>query len=177
MSTDDTKLMSRVAGGDLDAFDQLVERYQHAAVNIAYRMLSDEHAAADAVQEAFLRVLDKSKDYKPTAKFSTFFYSILRNICIDYYRKKKPDYLPDFEYHEKNSELPVDGIIRKEKENQIHKAISELPERQKTALLLKHFEEMSYKDIAEIMDCSESAVDSLLIRARRKLETLLSNIA
>ncbi len=168
--------MTEAAEGDMDAFEELVRRHQRGAFNVAYGMLSDEHLAADVAQEAFLRVLEQAETYRPTAKFTTYFYSILRRICIDHYRKKKPNYRPDFITSESGAATPPEMLERQENAEIIRNAISALPPRQRMALTLKHFGKMSYKDIAETMDCSTGAVDSLLIRAREKLKGLLKDL-
>ncbi len=173
MRESDEWLMKKAGKGDMDAFEELVGRYQKGAFNVAFKMLSDEHLAADLAQEAFLRILDKAEKYQPTAKFSTYFYSVLRRICIDHYRKKKPDSRPDFQSNEAENDLPADILIRKERDKTIHEAIFTLPARQRMALTLKHMQQMSYAEIAEVMDCSTGAVDSLLIRARKKLKNKL----
>ncbi len=174
MNTDE-ELMMQAAEGDMDAFERLVRRHQHAALGVAFAMLSDEHAAADLVQEAFLRILEKAGSYRPSAKFTTYFYSVLRRICIDHYRKKTPDLRPDFSAEKADADSPVEILIHNEESARIHDALAKLPARQRMALTLKHFGQMSYKDIAATMGCSTAAVDSLLIRARDRLKSLLSD--
>lgn len=172
----DEQLMCDAAAGDMDAFEEIVRRHQHGAFNVALGMLSDEHLAADAAQEAFLRVLEKADAYKPIAKFTTYFYSVLRRICIDYYRKKKPHLKPVFDDSESACEEPQDVLIRNENSSAIHKAVASLPARQRMALTLKHFQHMSYKEIATVMHCSPGAVDSLLARARTALKDALKDM-
>ncbi len=173
----DEELMIDAARGDMDAFEEIVRRYEHRAFNVAYRMLSDQHLAADVAQEAFLRVLNNAESYQPSARFSTYFFSILRRICIDHYRKKTPDDRSDFNFEENNnSTSPSDILMHDEEKQKIHDEINKLPARQRMALLLKHFENMSYKEIAEVMGCTASAVDSLLIRARGKLAKKLESL-
>ena len=168
--------MTEAAGGDMDSFEELVHRYQHGAFNVAYGMVGDEHQAADLAQEAFLRVLENANTYKPLAKFSTYFFSILRRLCIDHYRKKKPDTRADFVSESEHIKTPPDKLIQSEYNEKVHSAIAALPHRQQNALILKHFQQMSYREIAEIIGCSVSAVDSLLMRARQTLRDKLTDL-
>jgi RNA polymerase sigma-70 factor (ECF subfamily) len=172
----DEQLMCAAAEGDMDAFETLVRRHQDPAVNFATRMLSDPHAAHDAAQEAFLRILEKADRYRPIAKFRTYLFSVLRRICIDHYRKHRPHSSGDLAWEENGGHSPEDALIRDERAAAVRQAIDRLPERQKTALILQHYEEMSYEQVAEVMDCTPRAVDSLLVRARRKLENSLRNL-
>ncbi len=176
MPKSDEQLMIETAGGDIDSFEEIVRRHQFGAFNVALRMLTDEHRAADAAQEAFLRVFENADTYKPTAKFSTYFYSILRRICIDHYRRKKPSLKPGFESNESDSKPVWSDLIKEERDRKIHEALSTLPARQRMAITLKYLRQMSYKEIGETMNCSTGAVDSLLIRARNKLKEILVDL-
>ncbi len=172
----DEELMQEASQGDMDSFEELICRYQNSAWNVAYSMLSDRHLAADAAQEAFLRVLEQAKTYRPAAKFSTYFFSILRRICIDHYRRKKASPRPDFARDEAATPPPEEILIKNETSLRIHEAIASLPPRQRMALTLQHFGQMSYKEIARAMNCSAGAVDSLLIRARGALSKSLKDL-
>jgi RNA polymerase sigma-70 factor (ECF subfamily) len=172
----DEQLMCAAAEGDMDAFETLVRRHQHGAVDFATRMLSDIHAGHDAAQEAFLRVLEKADRYRPIAKFRTYLFSILRRICIDQYRKHRADAAGDLAWQENGGQSPDEALLNDERATRVRQAIERLPERQKTALILQHYEDMSYEQIAEVMDCTLRAVDSLLVRARRKLADQLQDL-
>ena len=176
MKTDE-ELMVAASGGDMDSFEELVRRHQQGAINVAYRLVSDEHLARDLAQEAFLKVLEKAPDYRPTAKFRTYLYRVLTHLCIDHHRKKKADPIPEMSDRSSDQDSPSGVMIREERADRVRKAVQELPERQRTAIVLQHYEDMSYKEIALAMDCSESAVDSLLVRARRSLQEKLEDFS
>jgi RNA polymerase sigma-70 factor (ECF subfamily) len=161
--------MSAAAGGDMDAFEELVRRHQHGAINVAWRLLSNEHQAQDAAQEAFVRLLESAPRYRPTARFRTYLYRIVTHICIDEYRKRRPDSAEDLSGHHSDDDSPSEAMMRSERVERIREAIAALPERQRAALVLQHYEGLSYGEIAEALQCSPRAVDSLLVRAREKL--------
>ncbi|MBS3762467.1 MAG: sigma-70 family RNA polymerase sigma factor, partial [Planctomycetes bacterium] len=147
-----------------------------AAINVAYRMVSDPHTAQDIAQEAFLKILDNANNYRPTAKFRTYLYNVVSRLCIDHYRKRRASPSAELAHHKDNGESPSEAMIRNERAEKVRAALNQLPERQRTALVLQHYEDLSYEEIAEVMDCSTKAVDSLLVRARRKLEQLLADL-
>jgi RNA polymerase sigma-70 factor (ECF subfamily) len=172
--TSDEELMSAVAAGDMDAFETLVRRHQQRALNVAYRFLGDRHEAEDLAQEAFLRVLNAAPSYRPTAKFSTYLYRVLANACLDYRAKKRPDFSDSVPSQTDTADAPDEAMERDERRGRVRQAIDNLPERQRMALILQHYEDMSYEEVAEAMECSKSAVDSLLVRAKRNLRDALA---
>lgn len=172
----DEELMSAAGRGDMDAFEELVLRHQDGAVGVAFRLLSDEHGARDAAQEAFLRVLESAPRYRPTASFRTYLYRVLTRICIDRYRKRSPEDHPDLSTVEDGGEAPPEVMLRRERAERVRGAVEELPMRQRVALVLQHYEGLSYEEIAEAMHCSVRAVDSLLARARRELRERLRDL-
>jgi len=170
----DEELMMATARGDMDSFEELVLRHQDGAVGVAYRLRSDEDSAREAAQEAFLRVLESAPRYRPTASFRTYLYRILTRICIDVYRRHRheppPDAIPAV------GETPPQAVERAEREERVRRAIAALPMRQRIALVLRHYEGMSYGEIARAMRLSPRAVDSLLSRARAQLRQALSDL-
>jgi len=164
----DDFLMELVARGDDKAFEELITRYQQTVLNLAFRFLGDEQEAKDAAQETFLRLLQAAERYQPTTQFKPFVLRITKNLCIDYIRKRKPVYLaepPDYrdrtDPHAELELAQLGAILRK--------AVVALPENQRMALLLNHFEGLRYAEVAEIMETSVAAVESLLVRAKRTL--------
>ena len=132
----DQQLMQAVAGGDLDAFNELVLRYQGLAWKTAYRFLGDAMEAEDIAQEAFLKLLTAAPRYRPQATFRTYFYQILTHLCIDRTRKRHPvsmDKLPEMA---DLSPGPSEKLIGKERSAQVRAALDTLPPNQKAAMIL-----------------------------------------
>jgi RNA polymerase sigma-70 factor, ECF subfamily len=170
----DEQLMQAVARGDVAAFGQIVQRHQHAAWKTACHLLSDAMEAEDVAQEAFLRLLDAAPRYRPTASFRTYFYRILTHLCIDRIRKKRPvitEHAPD---SADPSPSPQEILIAREREAQVRMALDDLPTSQKTAIILRHYQGLSYSEIARIMETTVKAVEGLISRARSSLQARLT---
>jgi RNA polymerase sigma-70 factor (ECF subfamily) len=180
-------LMARIAEGDEDAFEILVNRHQASILNLIYRFIGDRTDAKDLAQEVFLRVWQAAKSYEPKAKFTTWIYRITANLCINELkssrRKKWFQFLrsdadneiqgeKDFSDGSPSSE---DLLLAKERSRQITKALQSLPENQRMAMILKRYDDLSCEEIGRIMGCSVSAVESLLVRAKRTLQEKLKN--
>lgn len=172
----DEQLMERTAGGDMDAFEDLVRRHQNTAVSVAYRFLGDRTLAEDLAQDAFLKILAAAPRYEATAKFTTYLYGVVWRLCVDTYRKKTPVQWDPEVPHEADSPAPESRMAREETAETVRRAIAELPERQRMALVLQNYEDMNYEEIGEALDCSPGAVASLLVRARRTLEDKLRGL-
>lgn len=166
----DVHLMMRVCEGDEEAFKQLVQRQYKNVLNWVYRYLGDRSRAEDLAQEVFLKVYRARKSYVPTAKFSTWLYHMVINLCRNDLRARKArswGALPKIEGE-------PDSPSREDLGHTVRQAVDELPENQRMAVLLARFEEMSYEEIAETMGLSVEAVKSLLFRARRSLRDRLA---
>ena len=178
---EDAALMVRVSGGDQQAFAVLVERYRLRALNFAYRFLGDREAAEDVAQEAFVRVYQSRHSYHPRAAFSTWFFHILSNLCLNEIRRRKRqeralqphDVLatisPDF------SASPDALHQQQELSAAVQRALAELPEKQRLAVILQRFEDLDYAEIGRVLGISRGAVDGLLSRAKESLRRELSN--
>ena len=179
--------MSRSGRGDRHAFEILVLRHQSSVLNFIYRFKGDRIEAEDLAQEVFLRAWQSAATYKPTAKFTTWIYRITANLCIN---KQKSDRIRrlfmvpasrkeeglgnEFSAdHARKGPSPEDLLLEAERKQQVLSALRRLPANQKIALILKKYEDLSYKEIARIIGCSVSAVDSLMIRAKRNLQKKL----
>ncbi|MFO8008410.1 MAG: sigma-70 family RNA polymerase sigma factor [Candidatus Brocadiia bacterium] len=171
--TSDEELMLRAGRGDMHAFERLVERHQRGALGIAYHYLGRRGAAEDVVQDAFLRILEKAGSYRPTASFRTYLYRVIWHLCVDRYRRSTPTPLEGADPGADPAAGPEARAMQAERGALIEQAISELPDRQRMAVVLKYVEQMSYREIAEAMETTPSAVDSLLSRAREKLRAEL----
>ena len=128
------------------------------------------------MQEAFLKVLAGAKRYRPSARFSTYLYGVIWHICVDYYRKKRTESLEDFSVYQDPAPDPAQTALENERAALVRQAVQGLPARQRMALVLKHFEDLSYEEIGRALECSPTAVDALLVRAKRKLQERLRDI-
>jgi RNA polymerase sigma-70 factor (ECF subfamily) len=182
----DRILMGRLAEDDEDAMTELIENWQRPVLGFVCRSLGyGDDEARDVAQEVFLRVWRQRRRWRPTAAFSTWLFTIVTNLCRNRCRdlKRRPA-LVSMEFDDRGdprSDPPGsvgdDPHARAEASDladRLHIALGQLPENQRSAILLKRFQDMSYRQIAEILDVTPSAVDSLLVRARRNLVALLA---
>jgi len=177
-------LMPRIAEGDEYAFEGLVRRHQASVLNLIYRYVGDRTKARDLAQEVFIRVWRAANRYEPKAKFTTWIYSISANLCLNELKSsgKKKRFLSespieeDQTMNEENNVFPSaeEILLAEERSRQISDALQSLPENQRMALILKRYDYLSYAEIAKIMECSVSAVESLLVRAKRNLHEKLA---
>ena len=167
--------MLAAASGDLDAFGELVRRHQRSAWNVAWRMLQDPNEAEDVAQDAFLKILNAAPRYRPTASFRTYLYRVVSRLCLDRLRKKHPIYTDRLPPSVSGDPGPPEQIGRQEAAADVRRAVDALPPRQRMALVLRHFEELSYKGIAEAMDTSVKSVERLLSRGRNELAEALDS--
>ena len=183
MDKSDAQVMIEVAEGNLSAFRLIVDRYQRPLLNFISRYLGDRAAAEDVAQEVFLRVFKAAKDYRPEAKFKTWLFTIATNLCLNEIRdnKSRPTFadvenLPDAEYPVAAPDTfsPLEAVEKGELSTAVRKAIRNLPENQRIAILLRQYDEFSYSEISSIMGISISAVESLIQRARQSLKKSLS---
>ena len=189
-SDPDVALMQRVRGGDMAAFRDLFSRYSEAVVNFAYRFISNRHRAEELTQDAFLQIYRARDRYEPRAKFSTYLYRVVTNLCLNELRRfeyqgrtepleGKP--LPDGEEGIRelpDEEIPAieDRLSGVETGVRIQKVLDKLPANQKSALLLSRVEGLSYQEVAECLDSTESAVKSLIFRATQALRAELADL-
>jgi len=174
----DYDLVSKIKNGDQNAFKQLFEEYQHLVFNISYRMSGNQEEAEDTTQDVFIKIFHAIGKFRGEATLSSWIYRIAVNTCLKRERRKKLEnwISLEFLFQEKEQlqpvspeETPAQQIEIAEKEQIVQKAIQSLPERQKTALILYRYENLSYEEIAAVMEISLSAVESLLHRAKDNL--------
>jgi RNA polymerase sigma-70 factor (ECF subfamily) len=169
----DTTLMIRAREGDLAAFEELVCRNQAKVWALAWRCLGDAAEAQDIVQDAFLKIYRAASRYRPTATFRTYLYRVVTRLCLDWEAKKRPEYtdtLPSFPDSSRNPEALVG---QNELSDAVRECLDDLPMNQRLAITLRHYDGMSYDEIAGVLDVSAKAVDSLLQRARDTLRQRL----
>jgi RNA polymerase sigma-70 factor (ECF subfamily) len=174
----DEALLLAAGQGDRDAFGALVGRHLGRAVAIAGRMLGSRADAEEVAQEAFLRVWQKAPAWQAdgTAKFSTWLHRVLVNLCID--RKRRRPLVP-IDAIEEPADDAADGfdrVAQQERQGRVQRALAELPDRQRAAVVLSYYEGLSNSAVAEALDISVGAVESLLVRARRSLASALADL-
>jgi RNA polymerase sigma-70 factor (ECF subfamily) len=162
--------------GDKAAFGKLIEAYQTPVYNLAYRMLNNSGEAEEAAQEAFIRAYTRLDSYKPAHKFSTWMLSITSNYCIDLIRKRRALLLSIDEplpahpaLQSEKSKGPESQMVMSEQQEMVQELLQELPEDYRQTVVLRYWYEMSYDEIAEVMNTTVSAIKSRLFRARRLL--------
>lgn len=170
----DEELLRRTAAGDREAFAQLIRSHQHRVVQLATRLLSSADQAEDIAQEAFIRVYRAAGTFKPQAKFSTWLYRIVVNLCHDQRRRWKLR-LARITEDPTAPERPL-PVERDEISAKLHSAIDRLSPRQRTALVLHRFEGLSYREVSAATGLSESAVESLIVRAYANLRQALKDL-
>jgi RNA polymerase sigma-70 factor (ECF subfamily) len=182
----DAALMKRVTQGDQRAFEQLVEKYKQPVFNMIYRTLPDATEAEDLAQNVFVQVYKSAARYRVEAKFSTWLFTIARNLCLNELRRRSrhpadsldaaaspEDDAPGRQFEDTRNVAPPERLIESELIAKVSEALKDLPENQRTAILLYQEQEKSYDEIAEILGASLSATKSLIHRARETLKQRL----
>lgn len=170
---EDADLVRAMARGKDRAFRELVQRHQGSLYAYAFKFCSQKEEAEDTVQETFLRLYAKRETLDPDKNIRAFLFRVCRNLLIDHARKMR------FESESKEPQVdpslpPDEALSVRERQHHLIKALETLPEHQKTAMLLRHTEELSYSEIAEIMETTVSAVESLLVRGRKRIREILA---
>jgi len=170
----DSSLMARIAAGDMAAFEQLIRRHQSPAWSLAYRFIGDPVEAEDIVQKAFMNIYEAASRYRPTAKFRTYLFLIVANLCRNHRSKRREQPTDNLPQITDPSASADQLVLENERSAAIRRVLEALPANQRLVVLLRYFEELRYEEIAEVMWTSEKAVDSLLQRARRSLQSHLA---
>lgn len=180
---EDVALMLRVKTGDLEAFEALVERHQHSVVGTAAKMLGGVGDAEDIGQQVFIRVWKSAPRYEPSAKFTTWLMTITRNLVFNEMRRLQrsrlvpmetdQDDAPQHQYADTEAATPNEELLNAELQTAVNDAIGSLPETQRTAIVLRRYENMPYEEIAKVLRTSVPAVKSILFRARAELKEKL----
>ncbi len=180
---EDIRLMQLVSGGDTSAFEKLIERHQSLVAGTVARMLGSNSDVEDIAQQVFIRVWKSARRYVPRAKFTTWLLKITRNLVFNELRRSKRHALvplqtdpggEEFPLKDEKNPPPDASLLETELQQAIEDAIMQLPESQRMALILRRYKQLSYEEIAEVLDLSVPAVKSVLFRARTELRSRLS---
>jgi len=175
------ELIAKIGGGDHAAFKVLFETYKSTIFNVCFRMLGNRQEAEDITQDVFFQVYRSASRFRSESKLSFWLYRIAMNLCLNYQKKKRRarwfslDVL--FESSQENTKdtpgspdnRPDVLLEKSEKERMVQQAINSLPKQQRVAVILHRYEGLSYQEIAEVMACSVSSVESRLHRAKVSL--------
>ena len=183
----DADLMLRVKRGDHVAFAELVDKYKQPVMNLVYRILRDATEAEDLAQNVFVQVYKSAARYEVSARFSTWLFTIARNLCLNELRRRsrhpadsldatgnpEAEDQPARQFEDAKAVQPPETLLQGELERKVDEAVAALPEAQRTAIILCRRDDLSYEDIAKIIGCSLSATKSLIHRGRETLKQQL----
>ena len=180
----DLRWMERIKTGDETAFREMIEAHQHRIIGTVAKMLGDESDAEDVAQQVFIRVWKSAPRWQPTAKVTTWLYKITRNLVFNETRRRKRHPVQSLDATINDGDRPQQftdtgvkpadtALLDNEMQAAIQRAIDELPEQQRMAIILRRYDEVPYEEIGEILDLSVPAVKSVLFRARTDLREKL----
>src|SRR5664279_1157644 len=183
----DAELMLRVKDGDGASFSVLLQKHRAPVIHFLYRMMQNQAVAEELAQEVFLRVYRSRESYEPTAKFTTWLFRIATHLALNALRDGKNQRLEE-RLDDDSSDTPVRQVSDKQPSveqkmvyqarlDEVRRAVAMLPEKQRAAVLMHKYEEMEYSQIAKVLNCSESAIKSLLFRAYETLRARLAHMA
>lgn len=183
----DAELMLRVRAGDQASFGLLLEKHRAPVIHFLYRMVQNQAVSEELAQEVFFRVYKSRESYEPTAKFTTWLFRIATHLALNWIRDGKKEKLnesldketPDGTVRQiaDRGETIEEELVHRAKLAQVREAIEALPAKQRAAVVMHKYEEMDYSQIARVLNCSESAIKSLLFRAYETLRTRLAHLA
>lgn len=183
----DAELMLRVKEGDGASFGVLLNKHRASVVRFLYRMVQNHAVAEELAQEVFLRMYRSRGTYEPTAKFTTWLFRIATHLALNSLRDGKNEKAQE-RLDDDSGDLPVRQVsdsrptiearmVYEARLDEVRRAIAALPEKQRAAVLMHKYEEMEYSQIAKVLNCSESAIKSLLFRAYETLRARLAHMA
>jgi RNA polymerase sigma-70 factor (ECF subfamily) len=182
----DAALMLRVKRGDSAAFAELVDKYKQPVMNLIFRIVRDGTEAEDLAQNVFVQVHKSAHRYQASAKFTTWLFTIARNLCLNEIRRRSrhpadsleatfndADDQPLRQYEDQKTFSAPEALLHQELEQKVEQALADLPENQRMAIALCRQGELSYEEIADVLGCSLSATKSLIHRGRETLKEKL----
>ena len=179
----DAQLMLRVKEGDAASFALLLERHRAPVVHFLYRMVQNQAVAEELAQEVFLRVYRARGGYEPTARFTTWLFRIATHLALNSLRDRRADKAVESLDGDLDAPVPdrrptvEQTLVGQARLEEVRRAIHALPAKQRAAVLMHKYQEMEYSQIARVLNCSESAVKSLLFRAYETLRARLAHLA
>jgi RNA polymerase sigma-70 factor (ECF subfamily) len=184
----DAQLMLRVRDGDEDSFRVLLEKHRNPVIRFVYRMVQDRAISEEVAQEVFLRVYRSRGTYEPTARFTTWLFRIATHMALNSLRDGRNERGQQRLDDERDGDMPVREVadrrpsveqrmVDQTRLQEVRDAIAMLPEKQRAAVLMHKYEEMEYAEIAQILECTDSAVKSLLFRAYESLRARLAHMS
>uniref|UniRef100_A0A7C3V0I2 RNA polymerase sigma factor n=1 Tax=Desulfobacca acetoxidans TaxID=60893 RepID=A0A7C3V0I2_9BACT len=175
----DYALLRRLARGEQDALEELIRRHERRLYNLAYRLLKDPLETEDALQEVFLKAYENAGRFQPFSTVKAWLNRITANHCLNRLRERVPqDSLDDEDRSPQLPSLtpdPLEALEESDLARRLEALLAALPEKQRRALVLKRFGDLSYQEIAEEMGITPGAVDGLIKRARQFLRRALSD--
>lgn len=174
----DRELVLRTRRGEVEAFAEVVERYQQTVFNVCYRMLGERMEAEDLAQDTFIRPYERLETFDVERPFGPWIRRVANNVCLNHIQKQKPE---SYELDEERDQSPAAAGQEPESHlqsaqagDEVRSAILKLPPRYRSVIELQHYQEMSYSEIAEALELPISDVKSHLYRARKRLGAVLS---
>jgi RNA polymerase sigma-70 factor (ECF subfamily) len=173
MSTTDSSLVNETLNGDREAFGRLVEKYERRIFTLAFRICGDYEDAMDVTQTVFVKAFDRLKTFDPSRKFFSWLYRMGVNESLNQVRRRSRIVHVEFD-PPSHSPGPDDRIIREESDGIVQGALRSLSEDQRVVIILRHFVDLSYREMGDVLDIPEKTVKSRLYSARQKLKELLT---
>lgn len=181
---EEKRLVKQARDGDVEAFERLIESVKLLVINTAYQYLKDYEDALDCSQEVFIKAYRNMASYRENSAFSTWIYQITKNQCIDMLRRNKTTTLsieesiededaPEIQLSAPESQQPENNAIRNRQIEAVRRAIDQLPDKLRDVCVMRDIQELSYQEIAELLDIPEGTVKSRLNSARIKLRKIL----